>query len=182
MSALGHHGSELLIKSYGWEFSGQIYVMPITTNSAESHITIQNVSCHLSLLSLVEYTQIYVQVAWMLYVEVMRIHVQDSATSWSAKHCGFFHTLDHLMLDQHSSTAKLLFITLWLLVGTWSNFYTCCLGSHNLWCEFSRIDEQNFLRCRLIKNDSPLFACFSDAVVTWPCVVIAISHLLNMNF
>mgnify|MGYP001801608753 CR=1 FL=1 len=26
-----------------------------------------------------------------------------------------------------------------------------------------------------------LFACFSDAVVTWPCDVIAVSYLLDMN-
>ena len=26
-----------------------------------------------------------------------------------------------------------------------------------------------------------LFACFSDVVVTWPCDVIAVSHLLDMN-
>ena len=64
-------------------------------------------------------------------------------------------------------------------------FTSCCLGSHNLQCEFSRIDAQNFLRCRQIQNApllSSLLAGFSDAVVTWPCDVIAVSHLLDTKF
>ena len=45
------------------------------------------------------------------------------------------------------------------------------------------MDAQNFLRYRRIKNTSllsSLCACFSDAVVTWPCDVIAVSHLLDI--
>ena len=46
------------------------------------------------------------------------------------------------------------------------------------------MDAQNFLRYRRIKNTSllsSLCACFSDAVVKWPCDVIAASHFPDMN-
>ena len=46
------------------------------------------------------------------------------------------------------------------------------------------MDAQNFWRYRQIKNTSllsSLCACFSDAVVTRPCDVLAVSHLLDMN-
>ena len=63
-------------------------------------------------------------------------------------------------------------------------FTSSCLGSLNLLQEVSLMNVQSFLRYGRIKITSllsSLCGCLSDAVVTWPCDVMAVSHLLDMN-
>ena len=100
--------------------------------------------------------------------------------------CTTLHlNIGYLMLDQHSSTPNLMFITLWLSVWSWSNCYIILLKSLNLLWEVSRLDAPKFLRYRRIKNTSQLYsscACLSAAVVTWPCDVIAVTHLFEWMF
>ena len=76
-------------------------------------------------------------------------------------------------------------MTLWLFVWSWPNFYILPFRDphFSVWSFKDGCAElfemQADKKCPSIYS---LFACFNDDVVTWPCDVIAVSQLLDMNF
>ena len=83
------------------------------------------------------------------------------------------------MLGQHSSTPNLLFITLWLFVRACSNFHILLfrVGQFTVWSFKDRCAERFEMQAeKNVSLLSSLFACFNDAVITWPCDVIAVAQ------
>ena len=89
-------------------------------------------------------------------------------------------TMNDLM---YCTTPKLLFMTLWLFVWSWSNFYVILFGVPKITVWSFRdgcaelFEMQADKKCLSIYS---LFVCFSDAMVTL-CDIIAVFHLFDIN-
>ena len=93
------------------------------------------------------------------------------------------HLAKPWMTWMYYATPKLLFMTLWLFVWSWSNFYVILFGVPKItvWSFRDRCPElfemQADKKCLSIYS---LFVCFGDAMVTL-CDVIAVFHLFDIN-
>ena len=91
------------------------------------------------------------------------------------------------MYDQHSfytCTPKLVIIALWLSVWSRSNFHIILFRVPQFTVWSFKVGCAELFEMQADKkypSIHSLFPCFSDALVTWPCDVIAVSHILDMK-